>query len=140
MAKAYFGVPLLAGVNVVCVILLSPAGQGVGDVEQELAKVLTIIGVETLIVFLASLPVALWFAAGKAWPLAGGVGLSLLLALNSWVFYGAIGLLVLAMAAAKEIEKYGIRGSVLHLRRDVVMRRIEKLRADRNEATCEGPR
>ena len=86
-------------------------------------------GVIFLLIASMSFPSNQKIAFGKDWPAGNAILASVLMGLNSALCCGVVGYLVMQSIAAKEMAKYGIKGSIFGgIKKPLVYARIEQMK------------
>lgn len=107
LGKGYFGLNLVFLINVVIAVASNSVIQG------DLTRYTWVAGAMFLLIGGLSFPSTKCIGIGKGWPEWGAIVASILLGLNSALFCGIVGFIVMLQIASSEMKKYGLDTKLL---------------------------
>lgn len=129
LSDSYFGLNYVFLVNVALALTSRALSLTVTTVESALVYLLGSILVMGLVVALFSYRYNKKAAFGLNWQPSMAIVASILLALQSWLCCGAIGIIVMQQIITGEMKKYGIPAGFLGVKKTIVANAIAQLRA-----------
>jgi len=129
LAEGYFGLNWVFLVNLLLVFATRAASASAGMPGLVAMVLVLLVAVGGL-----SYPMNKKIGFGLGWPGWGAALASILMAINSALFCGIIGYVVMQNLALTEMKRYGIPGSSFSLRKKVVMAFIERMRAGESQS------
>jgi hypothetical protein len=125
LMEGYYGLNWVFILNVALAISANVIAASAGGVGAYLG----FLGFLFVVVALTSYPMNKKIAFGKDWAPGTALVASILMGLNSALFCGIIGFVVMQIIAAGEIKAYGVKSGAFGFKKKDVLAKIEELRS-----------